>query len=77
MYALLDSMTKTEEQVRQEFIAICTRESKAVIARNLSVSRAYVGDIVYGRRGVSEKIANFLVYRIEVNTEKRYIKNEK
>lgn len=66
-------MVKTEEQLRQEFIARCNETSKAKIAKQLDVSRTYVGDIVYGKRGISAEVAKFLGYKLQVNTTREYV----
>ncbi len=70
----LESMI-TETELRRKLSAMCNDTSQAQVARDLVISRAYISDIVAGRRRISKKIAKQLGYRlisIQLPVERQY-----
>jgi plasmid maintenance system antidote protein VapI len=52
----------TESQVVEHIKAQVAKSTAAQVAREVGVTRAYLGDIIHGRRHVSRKIANAFGY---------------
>lgn len=65
----------TETELRNKIIKECNDTSQADVARKLTISRAYISDIVAGKRRVSKKIAKAYGYRpvsVVIPIERRY-----
>lgn len=54
----------TETELRGKIVKMCSETSQAQAARELGVTRAYIHDIIAGRRRVSNRIAKQFGYRI-------------
>ncbi len=65
----------SETDVLDALRSLITREGgQRAVARSLDVSAAYINDILHGRRGVSERIANALGFSQQVTYQKSYTK---
>jgi hypothetical protein len=57
----------SEEQLRTEIAQMCEIESQTSIADKIPVSKAYLNEIVNGKKPISEKVAQFFGYvRVEI-----------
>jgi len=54
----------TETELRGKLVRMCNDRSQAEIARSFGISRAYISDIIAGKRRISKKIAKLLGYRV-------------
>ena len=53
-----------EHDLRDELTAAVEREgTQTALARDLGISESFLGDILHGRRGISEKLANKLGWK--------------
>jgi hypothetical protein len=53
-----------EHDLRDELSAAVEREgTQTALARDLGISGVYLGDVLHGRRGISEKLAGKLGWR--------------
>lgn len=65
----------TETELRGKIVRMCNETSQSDVARQLNISRAYISDIVAGKRRISNRIAKSLGYRvnsINVPVERQY-----
>ncbi len=75
-------MTITETELRGKIVAACKAASQSSVARDLDISRAYMSDIVTGKRRISTKIAKHFGYEVayqqmKVDRNYRKIKGKK
>lgn len=69
--------SKTQEQLIAEITGFCDASSQAQVARSIGVSRAYMSDILKGKRSISKKVAKFFGYSVEVLPATRIFKKIK
>lgn len=65
----------TETALRGKIVKMCNESSQSDVARRFNKSRAYISDIVAGKRRISNEIARHLGYRIcsiNVPVERQY-----
>ena len=65
----------TETELRNKIIRRVTETSQADVSRELKISRAYISDVVAGKRRISNRIAKHFGFRItpvNVPIERQY-----
>lgn len=63
-------MTTTQSAIKyfdsrallDELTARCEASSQTILARELGISVSYLGDVLHGRRGISDRMARALGY---------------
>lgn len=66
--------TYTQDQVLETIRVRTEGSSISGVARELGLSKAYLSDILLGRRAVSEQVAKHFGFRREIVTEVRFLK---
>lgn len=61
-------MVITETQLRQQIASMANESTQTKVADNLNVSKAYVSDIIAGKRRISSRIARGLGYQRKPRT---------
>ena len=67
-------ITKTQEQLRQEIDGLCKATNQTKVAESIGISRAYMSDIILGKRTISKKVAQFFGYSVETTPPTRIYK---
>lgn len=62
---------KTQEQLRQEIAGFCAASNQSKVAESIGISRAYMSDILLGKRTISKKVAQFFGYTVETTPPTR------
>ena len=65
---------KTQEQLRQEIEGFCRAGTQTQVAEAIGISRAYMSDIILGKRTISKKVAKFFGYTVETTPPTRIYK---
>lgn len=66
-----------DETLKKELIAMISYNLNArTLAKRIGVSQGYLSDVLSGKRGLSEKIRNFLGYRTVIVKDKSTKKQE-
>lgn len=65
----------TETELRGKLVKLCNETSQTAVSKQFDVTKAYISDIVAGKRRISNTIAKALGYRkigITVPVERQY-----